>query len=243
MAFRKLIAWENKYLLKSLIIPLFLAIIFFFILGCYINWKNIFTGISITLLGILITVSYVNYIIRKQKELNILNVKERINKRIEFLANATITNFRTFFGFGGDIFNQSIMERGNKNEIKKEMIRIAENILIPASENKITKMNQNDWKGFADLNKIVWDGSDWIIRTFGQNIDSEILTLLLDIQDISEKIIRDYSIWPDILGVPDEQLLSSDNPNGIHIKRNWSGFIIKDFKKLILNIINILNKI
>ena len=60
---------NSKFLRKKLAVPVGAAIVLCLILAYYIPWQGLFINLSTTLLGVLITVFYVDLILKQQNEI------------------------------------------------------------------------------------------------------------------------------------------------------------------------------
>lgn len=199
----------SKYLWKRLVIPLALFSLFFALFALTIPsenpWQGICANLAVTFIGILLTVMYVDYILKQQEKGRWAGAKSLINRRIERFAIVASTQFRLAFGYSSDIYKRDI-DMNDPLIRRKEIIRINENILLPSLNNKIQKLDHADWKKLAKQLQLYWEGGEKLYEVFGNRIDPEIVTSILGIQDEIESILILYSTWPDIIGVPDEKL-------------------------------------
>jgi hypothetical protein len=124
--------------------------------------------------------------------------------------------------------------------MRTEMIRIAESVLIPAAPAKIDAMGQAEWKKFIEELQALYQIADKIIELFGDKLDPQILTLLLDIQDTVSGRVVSYMTWPDVYGVPDDRLSLSKH---IRLKRNLNSIAAEDVRKLLSIAIKLLQQI
>lgn len=207
---------KEKYHLRKLLLPLILPLsllaIVFFVLGkflhCIENFQGLFYNLATTFLGILLTVAYINYVLYR-KEREYWNVaRKRIYNLLFIFANITITDFRLLFGYGQEIMKKReyTSDVDFLTKTRLEMIRIAKNILIPSTETKVSNLDVKGWKDLSAKLKSIWDESERILKLFGNHLEPEIFTLLLDIQDRAWSIILLYSTYPDICGFPNQLL-------------------------------------
>jgi hypothetical protein len=224
----------SKYLLKELIAPLLLSSIASLLLAYYCSWQGFFVNLGTTFFGILITFVYVDTIIQRHERKQWAEAKERIYLRIEQLGFITVTKCRISFGFGIDIFVKSPLGAERViEEMRPEIVRIAENILIPAVASKIDKYNQTDWKNFVERMQSIWQSIDRSIELFGNKLDPKVLAILLDMQDRASSIITSYITWPDILGVPDNRLPVSKIISSVKHKQALYNIATKNVRDLL----------
>lgn len=86
------------------------------------------------------------------------------------------------------------------------MIRISENVLLPSVRSSVRKLNQEDWKKLAGQLQMTWEGGERLCEVFGNKLEPDVLSAILDIQEEIWGILSLYITFPDVLGVPDDKL-------------------------------------
>jgi hypothetical protein len=194
------------YLWKRLAIPLVFLFIIFLILALSFPRQGLFAGFTATFLGILVTVSYVDYVLRQHEKTRWARAKTLIDKRINIFADISISHFRIAFDVSYKVFNQKAMDFDKLSSIRSEMIRITKDILLPSVEKAIPRLGEEDWKNLVRQLRISYEYGDKLFVLFGNWIEPEKLSLIMEIQDEIEKILSIYTIFPDVIGVSDDKL-------------------------------------
>jgi len=194
------------YLWKWLAIPLAFLFIVFLILALSFPRQGLFAGFTATFLGILVTVSYVDYVLRQHEKTRWARAKNLIDKRINIFAYISISQFRIAFDVSYKVFNQKAMDFDKLSSIRSEMIRITKDILLPSVEKAIPRLEEKDWKNLVRQLTITFEYGDRLFVLFGNWIEPEKLSLIMEIQDEIEKILSIYTTFPDIIGVSDDKL-------------------------------------
>ena len=190
----------SRFLLKRLIAPLTAASIVCLVLAYSCPWQGFFVNLATTFIGILFTFVYVDTIVQRYERQQWAEAKERIAQRIEQLGFVTITNCRISFGYGTDIFAESSQDPDRVvEEMRPEMVRIAENILIPSALSKIEQFDQSRWKQFIERLQSVWQSADRYIELFstetrskGANYSSRYPRKVLVNTDILHNLARSF---------------------------------------------------
>ena len=214
----------SEFLLKWLITPFAILTVIslissFFIVNqnYYITLQGLLLNLGVTFLGIIITISYVNWILNEHENKKWKDVQININDRVKRLLISTTTTFRMHFGFSKDVYSSDFLESFDaldsysdvSPELCEEIININENILKPVVSSKIRNMNQDEWfrltKGLEILQKLIVR----IIDLFANKIEPNVLADLLRIEDEVEEILNTHHTFPDFYGVPDYKIPAS----------------------------------
>lgn len=218
---------DSEYLIKMLVLPLaifsfMLLLVSFFIfnLNFYSTLQDFMLNLGVTFIGIIITVSYVNWILNKHENKKWLDVQVNIHYRIKKFLEGTISTFRLNFGFGLEVFPPNFFDKydmikegmglykytDNQKEIFKEVINVGENVIKPEIGSKIRSMDQKQWILFA---KYFVEGQERLIRIidlFGNKIEPELFSDLLLLEDSINVYLEFYGAFPDFFGVPDSNI-------------------------------------
>jgi hypothetical protein len=165
---------QKNYLSKRLVLPISIAAVSSLIVGYFVPWQGLFINLAATFIGILITVFYVDLILRKHEETRWSNVKARVHGRIERMANLSVSAFRSAYGLDTDIFGKSFLETDDRTEIRSMIAHAAENVLIPITPTRLNEVNQAEWKKVVQLLSSVVQMGDELVALFGDRIEPEI---------------------------------------------------------------------
>ena len=234
---------DTEFLLKRLVLPLaVLAVISllvsFLIIkqSFYITWKSLFLNLGVTSIGIIITLSYVNWILNEHENKKWKDVQISIQNRIKRYLIGTIITFRVSFGFDLDVYSSEFMEKFDLTdtftdvspERSEETINIGENVLRPVISSNIKNMNQEEWyqltKNMEVLQKEIVRIVDLFL--FSNQIEPKIFSDLLQIEDEIEAFIKFYYAIPNFYGMPDEQITNKKAyKNKTHLYNNMEKYI------------------
>lgn len=208
-----------SYLWKRLIIPLALFVVTFFLLALFFPWQGFFVNLAATFVGILVTILYVDFIIKQHEKGRWTQAKSLIEKRILNFATLSATQFRLAFGISYKMIDKEAMDINNPSSVGREMIRLSQNVLLPSVDSSVQKLDTEDWKKLISQLRITWEVADRLCSVFGSRIEPEKLSLIMEIQDEIWGIVSFYSTYPDVIGVPDDKLPPIKGHSAISEKR------------------------
>jgi hypothetical protein len=214
---------NSEFLLKRLVLPLavlaiFSIIVSFFIIkqDFYITWKALFMNLGVTFLGIIITLSYVNWILNEHENRKWKDVQISIHNRIKRYLIGTIITFRVSFGFDLNVYSSDFIESFDLTdsytdispELCEEIINIGENVLRPVISSSIKSMNQQEWIQFAKNVEVLQKEIVRIVDLFlfANKIEPKLFSDLLQIEDEIDAFIKFYYAVPNFYGLPDEKI-------------------------------------
>jgi len=214
---------DSEFLLKRLVLPLaifsIISLITSFLIikqSFYITWKSLFLNLGVTSIGIIITLSYVNWILNEHENKKWKDVQISIHNRIKRYLIGTIITFRVSFGFDMKVYSTDFMETFDLTdtftdvspELCEEIINIGENILKPVISSYIHNMNQEEWYQLAKNIEVLQKEIVRIVDLFlfANQIEPKIFSDLLQIEDEIEAFIKFYYAIPNFYGMPEEQI-------------------------------------
>lgn len=227
---------ESRYLMKYLILPLFIS--FWVVLLISYPWEGFWVNLSTTLLGILITVTLIDYILRKHEARRWYGTRNKIYNRVMRFANNTTRHIRITFGFGMNIFNTNITPTSDTARL--ETIRITKTHLIPNIETRIWRMDQQEWINFISGLESIKKENERFFELFGSALEPEIFSLLLSIGEQIEGLLLNYELIPEVFIGPNDPIPPGMPPeyqtHKIHYYRVTSQLlnnILKDIIRLL----------
>ncbi len=198
---------KHSYLLKRLVLPLLVAT--GVALGASLvviePWKGLLVNLAATFVGSIITVFYIDAALRHSRELEWVQVRSLVNQRVARMANICVTSTRVAFGFDTRLYERGVLESGDVNRAQEEIIRIAENALIPGAQN-VEKMDGRAWQIYFQSLRGVTMEVDRLLNLFAPNFDPALTQMLLEIQSAAERVCIPYLTFPDVLGVAPHEL-------------------------------------
>lgn len=169
-----------------------------------------FLNLSTEVLGILITLCYVEWILYRLEQLRWNPTDRRVNDRLRVLLNGTVSSIRSSLGFGTDVLNQTILLSNDARLMHQDVISVGEHVISPALEGRITALDERGWQLLN--NQVLRSASATIrfLQTFQSRLSPEQLTLLLDLEDALNGSMTYYSTFPDVIVVSQDK---PSNPN------------------------------
>jgi hypothetical protein len=217
-------------------LPLLVAAIIALVVGYFVSWQGLFINLFTTFIGILLTVFYVDIILREHDQHRWSTVTTKVNQRIVPFANRIISEFGSMFvSAKAPMYQTSEVLSGDEVRTEREVIRAAKFLLIPALPAAIEKMDQSNWKALMNTLSTIYREADELIDRFQSKMTPELLSAVLEIQDQIDNVSARYSLVPDILGVSDQELrMRNKAANQIGLKH----FFNKETSGNMITIIN-----
>jgi len=198
------------YLWKKLVIPVALLILLCFVLNLLIPWQGFFLNLAVTLIGILFAVLYVDYILKQHEENRWTPAKLLIEKKLFGFANMSVSQFRVAFKIDYKVLNSEVIFGDNLSNIRGEMIRLAQDILLPIVDSNVEILTKTDWEILFRQLKISWENADKLLSNYGNWIEPEKLVLLMEIQEEIWNIINLYVTFPEIVEIHNDNHATKD---------------------------------
>lgn len=229
----------DKHIITRLFIPLVTLAVLSIILNTFVEFNGFFINLATELIGIILTVMYVDYIIKKREAEKWENVENKISQALSTLVNATISTVRTAFGYGIDIIDYEV-ERAvllnptkNINLMHKELMRISKEILEPTALERISILDQKGWMSFIKGLQYLYGSADKFLTVHGAKLTPKQYELLIEFQEALNKIIIPYTTFPDIIGVPDDKLPKGTRTPADEMKSVLNESLAKDIRNLL----------
>lgn len=220
------------FLWKTLILPVAVAAIASFLLACFVPWQGLFMNLATTFLGILITVVYVDYVMKRHEELYWSGAKFKIVARLQQVAARAGTQFRHLFDL--DLDSLPIGLTKDRAVLRVAMIRLNEEILLPGLKDHVSRLSQEQWAKVAKALKGTDDEVQEFLRIYGNRLDPVSIEGLMGIQDEVRAFLNFYQIFPDLFGVPDDSLpLTRSGDRPIEHKRALEGLAAECIGRLL----------
>lgn len=184
---------ESKFLVKPFILPFSIIAVGLIILSLFIvkqsywsTFQGLFLNLGATIIGIIITVVYVNYVLSKQEKQKWNGVSTNINNRIKSCLINIIGLFYGNFELNitsmnlNDVLKIIMAPIDNDPESFKDIINIGKKI------EKTPKLKDIDQKRLDHLFKSISHLQDKLlnlIQLFGDKIEPPILQDLLELEE------------------------------------------------------------
>lgn len=202
----------NTVLWKRLIIPL--LSLFGLAIAFHVLWEadGFFLNLATELVGILITICYVDWILRQHEQQRWLLTDERIANRLRILLNATISGLRDGLGFGTDVLDEHVVATLDEYAIHKDVMRIGEHVIAPTALHSVYALDQSGWAKLFRHIQNSHNGVLMFLNAFQTRLTPDQISNLLDLQESLANSLTYYCIFPDIMGVPEDKLPKTKTP-------------------------------
>jgi hypothetical protein len=179
--------------------------------GCW-EAGGFFINLSTELLGIVLTVAYVDWVLKAHESAQWSGAESRIRSRLEVLVNRLISGIRNSFGFGPSVVEQLIPVTNDPKGIHEALLRFGKEVLAPVARERLDSLDEAGWRKLATHLQMVWSEAERVINLFGNRLQPRQLELLLDIQQTVQEALTFWHVFPDLAGVPDDQLPRTKTP-------------------------------
>lgn len=216
-----------------LVIQIILPLLFLTSMSLVINhwWSadGFFMNVAAGFVGSLVTVGYIDLILRKHEREQWQNVDSRVAGRLRLLAAGTITGIRVCFGYKTDIFDRDKFELGDPDQMHAEVLRVAIHVLVPEAYSRIAALDVTGWKRFIQHLQEITAECGTILDRFGHRLAPSTLETVLDLQQALVSAQTSWRVYPDIVGVPIEQLPTTKTPPKV-LQANLCNLTARDIR-------------
>lgn len=196
----------DKALVRNLLMPLTAFFLLVVALHVLLNWSGFFLNLSTEIVGIIITVAYVDYIVRRHESVKLAPADERIRRRIQQVATAALSRIRSGLGYGTEVLDMSVLETGDSKLFRAEVIRLGHEVLEPSAYLRTGSLDRKGWATLARHMQDAWQDADKMLQVFGPRLEPKVFALLVDVQDAIFDVLMPYTTFPDVMGVPENEL-------------------------------------
>jgi hypothetical protein len=201
---------KKYFLLTVLVLPLTLGAIGLMLASLYANepWRSLAVNLAAGLIGSVITVIYIEKIIRRNEQSQWTKVMIHVGRQVNILANGTTTSLRVALKLrmpsSGDL-DKELAVATDPRRMRAVMLSLIEDQLLPQIP-RIVELNQKGWRAFANSMLASMKDAERILSLFSKNLDPTVVGLVLDIHEQARALFLYYELWPDILGIPLNEL-------------------------------------
>ena len=178
----------------------------------WLNDGGLFLNLGTDLVGIVVTVAYVDWVIRRHESERWHGTESRISDRLEVFVNALISGVRSSLGFSPDIMDYSVSFSSDPKRVHQEVLRVAEQVLVPAARLRVGTLDEAGWRRLASHLQSVVTEAERILNTYSSRLEPRQIELLLDIQWEVQSALTFWQTFPDMAGVPADQLPETRTP-------------------------------
>jgi len=168
-------------------------------------WRSLSVNLAAGLVGSIITVLYVEKIIRRHEQYEWTKVMGHIGRQVNVLANGTTSSVRLALGLNMPLSPRDVDAIDDPRRLRTMMIELIEGRLL-AGISGLSQMNQDAWRTFSNNMIGSVRDAERILSLFSKNLSPTIMGLILDIHEKARALLSQYQTWPDMLGVPFAQM-------------------------------------
>jgi len=198
---------DRPYMWKRLIVPLSCAACASLVASHFLRGlpHDLLINLAATFVGSILTVAYIDVVLRRHQELRWAGLRSRAAKRLFALANNCITSVRGALKVSARVIDGSDEPTLDLRVMRTRMIRVAQQIL-PQEISQLRDISSADWRRLSSGLQASIEIGDRLLDLFGRDFPPQIAELVLDIQSAAQGVVSQYALWPDLLGVPADEL-------------------------------------
>ena len=223
----------KRYMTTRLLLPLLAGAAGFFAAAfiCPEPWRSLLVNLAAAFVGSVITVFFVDAVLKRQKQAEWEGVRLRTNRRLIKLGQSGIGTVRLALQIQArDVFQQD--DSSNLERMHSESIRLAESVL-PARLDDLHNLDEQGWKNLAGNLRNLSLLCDQLLSLFGRDLRADVTRLVLDIQTAAEAATTAYITFPDLMGIPDDRLPKRrDGSSTISLRNGWTDLSCKELGRL-----------
>jgi hypothetical protein len=190
----------DRYFITRLLIPLLVAFAISVGLHLWLNWDGFFLNLTTELIGIVLTVAYVDLILKRRDaqrwEIPQARVASRLRLFVDRSMNACLQSLRYEY----KTFDKSKVIGLSNDKLEAsmhaEIVRVARETLMIEALLRIDAFGTEDWKNFGAHMQSISHSAERLLLAFGDRLSPEQYTLLLDIQETTERTRFTWSTVP-----------------------------------------------
>jgi hypothetical protein len=204
-----------------LVLPLVFLAGIFLLVNKFYPAGGLFINLFTETVGILITVCFVNWMLKQHEKHGWLAVDVRIGNRLRILLNSVVAGIKDGLGFSPAILDKRFLLSQNMIEMHNEIIRISEQVISPAVFQRIQALDSNGWKSLATHLKNSHNGTLVFLNAFQSRLGPDQISTLWDLQESLSNSLTFYTVFHDMAGVPENQLPQMPTPPQILMQSGY----------------------
>ncbi|MBT7040416.1 MAG: hypothetical protein HN921_11300 [Bacteroidetes bacterium] len=198
----------NRTLITGLTLPLLLATAFALWLSRPITIKDVFLNLATDFITIVITVWYVDWILRRQEQFRWHNTEKYISGDGGRLGHALIVNIVEGLMIGDQIYpsKEQPWHTRKVEDFQEELLTNVKKINRDYIISKLKLLDPSQWAILMKDIKSRTNEITLMLSQFGSKLDPEKLEVLLSLKQAIDTAYSTYSLFYGFLGVPLENL-------------------------------------
>jgi len=222
------------HIFKKLILPLSLLTILSLFINHFLSYYGFFINLSTELISIIITILYVDYIIKKRESENWNLVEKRISEELKRFTNMIISSTNSFIAKDLD-FSKYLIEIKYLDEphdidyFSKVLIDFTETFILPTISEKINILTIDDFKIIINKYNDYYKDLDRLFTLF----DSKLTSLQYEQLLLVQVNLRELTSFNFLLTA----IASTSEKSGISLSEMMQAHNIT-FSKYVENLLN-----
>ncbi len=221
-----------------LIIPLFLMSIVAIIINIKFNYYGLFINLATELIGIIITILYVDKILENHEKRNWDCVSKKMKVELCFSCNAIISSLRSAIGYShSDLVSPSNMFFTAKKEAVDQTLEIIDGYrrnILPNFAKHVSKITKNDWDTLIKNLSNVHNACINYQSMYNAIAKPSQVETMMNVTSLTFGMIMQYQTFFDVISEDDEVLFrQTGSDERIQYKYWLHQSFCNDFDKLV----------
>jgi hypothetical protein len=195
-----------------LVLPLAVLSVGALTLHAYWDWDGLLVNAATEVAGIVVTVAYVEWVLRRHEAQRWAGTQARVGQRIQVFVNATLSMMRSAFDISFDGVAMNLMGNFDIDNVQREVSRFSEQKLEPSLPLHISRLNPDGWQRLGRYLQVIWTRADEILDRYAWQLSPRQVELLLDIQNAAQAAPYLLQVFPEFAGVDPADLPSTRTP-------------------------------
>lgn len=189
------------YILVRVVVPLSLLSLVSLYVQTKYQFDGFFMNLSSEMIGIVITVAYVDWVLEKRDKIEWNEASQKIHSRMRLFVDSSLTSIRISLGYKFTILNSV----NNSGSDPNELFRVTETIIKSESRARCALMNDSGWLTFTEQLKLILDEGDKMLAIFAHNLSPDQYTHLIDVRENAQSILALISTLSNINKYEEEE--------------------------------------
>jgi hypothetical protein len=199
---------KKRSLMGLVVVPLLsvAALAMFAALYAPEPWRSLLVNISAGLLGSLVTVLYLDQMLRRREQSEWARVSGHVQSQVTRLAVATASSVRLALRIEAPSPPLEDVDRLADPKYVRVMMLTEIEARIAPRLSQLPNMTPKDWSIFANNLAGTIRETERLLTLFSKHLDSTVVASVLDVEEKARSILGQYQTWPDMLGIPFEEM-------------------------------------
>jgi len=176
------------------------------------DWDGVLLNAATEVAGIIITVAYVDWVIRRHEQDRWVGTQDRINARLAAYVNSVVSSMRSTFDIPFEALNQAEMWSNDVGRAQVELDRYSESTIEPNLERYVSSLDPQGWERLARRLQSISVGAAGLLDRFSSQLSPAQTELLLDIETASNQAPFLWQVFPEIAGAAPDDLPETSTP-------------------------------